>query len=119
MIKRGEAFLGRGLLKSASVPAVYQRKGRSAIDLPVAFGRRAMQVRAQDNSLLIANVRTAIIRLADLQGIEPEPGDRIISGGERWVVGFAGLDASWEFIGITKGMIRIYLRIDDAEYAAG
>jgi len=77
-----------------------------------------MEARQSDGTVMIANVRTALITFADL-GFEPKAGDKLASGGEKWVVGLPGATASFEYIGTTKTMIRVYLRKDNEEQPAG
>lgn len=117
MIERAEDFLARSIKSSASADAVYTR-GSTSITLKVAFGKRMMEARQSDGTVMVANVRTALLKFADL-GIEPKAGDKLASGGEKWVVGLPGTTASFEYIGTTKTMIRVFLRKDNEENAAG
>lgn len=117
VIERAEDFLARSIKSSASADAVYTR-GSTAVTLKAAFGKRMMEARQNDGSVMVANVRTVLFTFADL-GFEPKAGDRIASGGEKWVVGLPGLTASFEYIGTTKTMIRVYLRKDNEEEPAG
>ena len=117
MIATAEDFLARSFKASASADAVYTR-GVNSVPLKAAFGKRMMEARQSDGSVMVANVRTALLTFADL-GYEPKAGDKLVSGGEKWVVGLPGATASFEYIRTTKVMIRVYLRKDNEEQPAG
>lgn len=117
MIERAEDFLARSIKTSASADAVYTR-GAATVTLKAAFGKRMMELKQANGAILVSNVRTALLTFSDL-GYEPKAGDKLASGGEKWIVGLPGVTASFEFIGTTKTMIRVFLRKDNEENAAG
>lgn len=118
IIHAGERFLAKSLSDHASVVCDY-RQGRSSVPVNAAFGKRLMEIRQMDNTVMVANVRTAILSTAQLNGIIPRSGDKITNGSESWVVGLPGNNVAFEYFGTTKTMIRVYLRKDDAEKPAG
>ena len=117
-ITRAESYLSRTIASCAGAAASYVRDG-TTIAVTVVFGRREMEVRTQDGATMVANVRTGIIQSSELGSVIPRAGDRVVDGTERWIVGLPGMAASFEYVGTTKAMVRVYLRKDDAEYPAG
>lgn len=118
LVTNATEWLERQIKQAAGQECVYTR-GSTRLDIRAVFGKLPMETVTQDGAVLIRNIRTAMIAVKDLAGIIPRPGDRIETSTDKWVVGFPELSNSFEYLGITKQLIRVYLRADDEEMPTG